>query len=94
MSSNRIRDLVEEWLKSGNDAVPDALKNLLEHDRYCQVHSRRILERYKSGSLDLHFAFEEGFRIGCAARFSICSNDARSNGRILAATSFDGRKIR
>ena len=42
--------------------------------------------------LDLHFAFEAGFRTGCAARRKRSWNDARDTGAILAATSLDGTK--
>src|SRR5450759_3128629 len=58
MSAERIRSLVEEWLKSGDNCVPGELKNLLQHrvnPQQLKVLNRRIVERYKDGSLSLHF---------------------------------------
>src|SRR6185437_10671275 len=64
----QIGHLVKEWLKSGEDIVPDELKNILQHridSHGFQRFSRRIVERYKDGSLALHFHLFE------------TSNDAR-----------------
>jgi hypothetical protein len=60
--SDHIQQSVKEWLESGEDGIPDELRNLLQNSvnaKGFQVFSRRILERYKNGSLTLHFHIEE-----------------------------------
>ncbi len=47
--------LFQEWVKSGNDIIPDELKNLIqqESDRYI-IRGIRFLEDYESGTLYFH----------------------------------------
>jgi hypothetical protein len=58
--SERIQELVKEWIKSGNNYIPDELQNLMKGDVHPPIperSQRRIIERYKDGSLTLHFHF-------------------------------------
>ncbi len=55
--SEKITRLVQEWLKSGNDVIPDVLKNALHDYPDITPRSRRILERYRESALELHFHF-------------------------------------
>jgi hypothetical protein len=60
--SDRIRSLVKEWIKTGEDRLSDELENLLHNavnSEGFQVFSPRILERYKNGSVSLHFHISE-----------------------------------
>jgi len=58
---NHIRSLVEEWLKSGNDVVSDAIKNYFHE--HCRINPRcgTILERYVDIALNIHLHFSVGF---------------------------------
>lgn len=61
--SEEIRNSIKEWLQCGESDLPDKIKNLLQN----RVHpsprfgfvSRKILERYESGDLSLHFHITE-----------------------------------
>jgi hypothetical protein len=62
LRSDRIQQLVKKWLESGEDRIPEELGNLLQcpvNPEWLQVFSRRIVERYKDGSLSLHFHISE-----------------------------------
>src|ERR1019366_5866062 len=66
--SDQIRQSVKEWLKTGDDLLPDELKDLRQHNfnpQRLQFVSRRIVERYKDGSLSLHFHIQESFPKAC-----------------------------
>jgi len=66
--SDKIRQSVKEWLKTGDNRLPDELKDLLQHNinpHRLQFISRRIVERYKNRSLSLHFHIQESFPKAC-----------------------------
>jgi hypothetical protein len=48
-----IRHLVEEWLKSGEDRVPDVIRTLLQENTHVPIRSLRLGERYRHGELYL-----------------------------------------
>jgi len=53
--AKRIRLLSEKWLKCGQKRIPDKLRDLLQYGERVPVPtSRRVLERYKRGALDMH----------------------------------------
>lgn len=55
---NQVRELVKKWLESLENGIPHELEDALQHSidamRF-ETLSRRIVERYKNGSLSLHF---------------------------------------
>lgn len=60
--SDLIRLRVKEWIKSGDDLIPDEVKDLLKRPidpKFFKVFTRRIVERYKEGTLSLHFHFRD-----------------------------------
>src|ERR1035437_8963918 len=65
---DQIRQSVKEWLKTGDNFVPDKIKNLLQHridpPRF-QLVGSRFVERYKDGSLSLHFHIKESLPKAC-----------------------------
>ena len=53
----QIRQSVKEWLKTGDNCVPDKLKDLLQYridPPRLQLVGGRFVERYEDGSLTLH----------------------------------------
>jgi hypothetical protein len=55
--SDLIRRSVKEWIEGGDDLVPDEIKDLLYHSvnpKIFKMLSRRIVERYKDGTLSIH----------------------------------------
>lgn len=65
--SDSIRHAVKKWLKSGNHRISDELENLLQcsvNSETLKVFSRFIVERYKHGTLSVHFHVREsGFKV-------------------------------
>ena len=60
--SDSIRHSVKEWLKSGDHRISDELENLLQcsvNPETLKVFSRFIVERYKHGTLSVHFHIRE-----------------------------------
>lgn len=58
--ADRIRSLADEWLKSGDDRIPDELANLFKTGYDVQrmrPRNHRILKRYKEARLSIHFHF-------------------------------------
>ncbi|TKB59304.1 MAG: hypothetical protein E8D49_08440 [Nitrospira sp.] len=51
---DKLRRLIKEWLKSGQDALPDVIKNLMDEGAETLIPKPSLIERYKSGSLRLH----------------------------------------
>ena len=58
----KIRSLVEKWLKSLEHAIPRELEDAFQHGinaKHFEALNRRMVERYKGGSLTMHFHFSE-----------------------------------
>lgn len=57
-SNMELRRLVKEWLKSGDDNIPDELKGVLDDiANRTVVRHGRFVERYERASLKLHLHF-------------------------------------
>lgn len=52
-----IRQLVKEWLESGEDEFPDELTSALQDPDWFAVGHRGVCERYASGGLEVRFDF-------------------------------------
>lgn len=73
----QISGLVKKWLESGEDSLPDEIKNALQyrvHPTVLQRFTRRIIERYKEGSVSLHFHIAD-LGHDSSAEFGIAQTD-------------------
>jgi hypothetical protein len=63
-AQNQIQQLRKEWIKTGENCLPEELRNIFENpinSEGFQFFSRRILERDKNGCLPLHSHISESF---------------------------------
>jgi hypothetical protein len=71
--SERIRQLVKEWLKSGQRSLSEEIKNLLQNYDNPSILRKHILERYKHGSLSVHVhIFVDAIRLVSQDYCAIC----------------------
>jgi hypothetical protein len=97
--SDQIGSLVKEWLQSGQDALPHELINLLhasvDTERFDPT-DLRLAERYKDGSLSLHFHITDATYDGLGKRaisefcaVCHCLVAIRTNDEIVSSAPID-----